>query len=80
MASCILHNLIRIRTPSLVEGDTVDEETHEVIEGTWRQENTIPSVRMSKARATQVGKDQRNYLRDYFSSPEGAVPWQLSRI
>ena len=80
MASCVLHNLIRIRNPSLVEGDTLDANTNQVIEGEWRQDASLPSVPMSRTRASQLGKDQRHYLRNYFSSPEGSVPWQLSRI
>ena len=80
MASCVLYNLIRIRNPSLIEGDTLDEATNEVIEGAWRQDASIPSVSIPPTRASQVGKEQRNYLRNYFSSPEGSVPWQLSRI
>ena len=80
MASCVLHNLIRIRNPSLVEGDVVDPASHEVIDGSWRSDQSLPSVNLPPSRASQVGRNQRDYLRNYCSSSVGSVPWQLSRI
>ena len=80
MASCVLHNLIRMRNPTLVVGDIVDPNTQEVIDGCWRADQSMTSLVMSPTRASQHGRRQRNYLRDYFMSPAGSVPWQTSSI
>ena len=81
MAACVLHNVLRGRSPSLTDGDAEDPETHDVIPGTWQQDQTladIPNI-ITGNRATAAAKRQRDILRDYFVSPEGSVPWQESK-
>ena len=80
MAACCLHNLLRERMEIQHEADIEDPETHEVIPGTWRQEIHLPRLARSTCRATQVARDQRTFLADYFFSEAGQVPWQLDRI
>lgn len=83
MGACVLHNMLRTRKLSSV--DVLDREdpcTHNLIEGTWRQDpamgTPMPSVH-GRTNST-VAKNQRNLLKDYLSSPIGSVPWQDNMI
>ena len=83
LACCCLHNLSRLWYPKLQKG-LVDEEdaNHEVHAGAWRENaqqlQDGPAVRGNTSLA--VAKEQRAYLTEYFSSPEGAVAWQDGMI
>lgn len=78
MAACVLHNMLKM---SLQE-DTVDPETHDRTDGSWRSYPPFgePMQRSAGNTSTNEGKTQRNMLRDYLSSPQGAVPWQEDKI
>ena len=82
MASCVLHNFLRIRLPSSTEGDFVDPRTREINPGSWRVDRNLESIidTPTAARSTQAARIQRNNLRDYFDSPQGSVPWQNAMI
>lgn len=82
MASCILHNILRGRNPPRQEADQEDPDTHQLIPGGWRQDPPVGGQLPCGARntATRLAKEQRNYLKDYFNSPEGSVPWQDGSI
>lgn len=82
LASCCLHNILRGRNPTPNEGDEEDPMTHEVIPGTWRRDPPvgIPIERVTCNTAARLAKEQRDYLKQYFTSPAGSVPWQESRI
>ena len=81
LASCVLHNLIQIRNPAATEGDVECQATHQLLEGDWRQDNSLPGIPPSGAsRSTFMAKRQRDYLKDYFSSPRGSVSWQGAMI
>lgn len=80
--SCLtLHNLIRVRRgrPQPGEVDQGDER-----DGAWRELPRLrPNANLRGARPgnTQAARYReatraRDYLRDYYCSPQGAVPWQ----
>ena len=73
-----LHNFIRIRNPA-IQNIQVDAEdaTHNLIPGVWRQDANLPELNVPQGgnRHTVLAKRQRDYLRDYFNSPAGRVPW-----
>lgn len=79
IACCCLHNMLINDNPRLARG-LVDEEdeNHNIIEGSWREEASLADGNRDAARntGTQAGKDVRQYLCDYYNSPKGAVEWQ----
>ena len=79
VACCCLHNILRIENPQAVQG-WVDEEDedHNVIAGKWRQFGNLNDGQGDNARntGTKDAKTVRDYLKDYYSSPDGAVEWQ----
>ena len=82
--ACIcLHNLMRTRYPGL-QNAALDQEDnfHAVIPSAWRNGRNVPEVEniVGGNRATRAAKAQRDYLKEYYNSPVGAVPWQLSMV
>ena len=78
--TCVcLHNLMRIRYPAAqnILLDNEDED-HNLIPGMWRQNANMHELHrvVGPNRDTVAAKRQREYLRLYFNSPAGSVPWQ----
>jgi len=78
--ACIcLHNLMRTWNPGMpVEVDREDEN-YNVIPGSWRIGRSMDDVTHPPgggSRASKVAKSQRAYLKHYYNSPQGKVPWQ----
>lgn len=90
LAICILHNFLLThssRSSYLLPGlvDTEDEETHERIPGSWREENISENVffplnggNRNNYKASQ--KEVRNEFKEYFMTPLGEVSWQYRHI
>ncbi|XP_013386500.1 putative nuclease HARBI1 [Lingula anatina] len=78
--ACIcLHNLMRDRYPALQNAALDNEdENHNLVPGQWRQETNMHDVEqvVGPNRATRAGKQLREYLKLYFNSAAGSVPWQ----
>lgn len=79
-AAVVLHNLLRLRHPGIAaqEADHEDEN-HNVIPGAWRDQVDWldvdqPPAPSNSARAE--AKHQRELLKAFFNSPQGAVAWQ----
>ena len=77
-ASCILHNFLR-ETPEYHDRGTlvVNQEGDVIIP------NAAPVVNVAYLRGYHSAKDAlatRELFKTYFTSPEGALPWQLERI
>ena len=76
--------MIMLRNPRQqnVEVDREDED-HNIIPGAWRNDlvRLLP-VRglFRQGRETEVAKNQRDYLKAYYRSPVGSVPWQMDKI
>lgn len=82
--SCIcLHNLMRERYPG-PQNAVLDREDnlHNVIPGAWRDDINMQEVDSISGpnRGTVAGKKLREYLKLYFNSPPGSVPWQEGMI
>lgn len=71
-AACVLHNFIRIKEGrfTMPGGLVHDEDTS--------QENQIPhfQVAYSEINENSSAITLRDYLADYFVTPEAAIPWQ----
>lgn len=84
LACCVLHNLIRIRSPDQVqnEADVEDPVTHVVTPANWREGARLPDLPTLSAgnHNTQAGKAIRDYLKRYYSSPQGRVHWQDTMV
>ncbi|KAJ8023950.1 Protein ALP1-like [Holothuria leucospilota] len=85
--ACVLHNLIRTRRAAaavMEEGDQVDNQTSDLIPGSWRtvrQAEHMPGLqRMPGNRSHKRAKDQRDHLCTYYNSKLGSVPWQKDMI
>ena len=73
-----LHNLMKMRNP-VFNGNEVDREDDNgnVIPGSWRDHVQLTDTEGAVAgRPNYEGKLIRNYLMDYYNSPQGSVPWQ----
>ncbi|KAK3108095.1 hypothetical protein FSP39_001045 [Pinctada imbricata] len=82
-ACVILHNLLRMKFPSMqnTQLDSEDSE-HNIVPGAWRATaymHEVDQVRGHNVDATRA-KRQREYLRLYFNSTAGSVPWQDNMI
>lgn len=86
-ATCVLHNWLRMTSPSYLYRGSVDEEDHEnglIIDGAWRKE--IRGLGLPDLTTTNESNNYsknaariRNNLADWFMG-EGAVPWQMKMI
>ncbi|XP_052770767.1 uncharacterized protein LOC128210457 [Mya arenaria] len=78
-ASVILHNIMRMRYPQMqnAEMDKEDED-HNLIPGEWRNGAAMHDLaqNLGHNRDNVEGKNQRDYLKHYFNSPAGSIPWQ----
>ena len=82
-ACCVLHNLMRIRYPTHQNQllDREDPNTHQVTPGAWREDEDLTALEALHGNtSTKAAKTQRNYLRQYYNSPVGSVPWQNDMI
>ena len=79
IACCCLHNLMRKdnQNPTAVSVDDEDAH-HNVIPGSWRADARLIDGERDNARntGTKQGKEVRDYLTQYYSSPAGSVDWQ----
>lgn len=84
MAIIALHNYLRRESSGTYLGkDAVDHEdaNYNVVEGEWRNENPLRSLGPTRNRNHAVAaKTLRDDMADYFSGPEGSVPWQENAI
>lgn len=83
LASCALHNMLRVKYPNAQEttADTEDPITHETIQGSWRNNDSMQRLSMLHGNnATKVAKLQRDTIRDYVNSNIGSVSWQNDMV
>ena len=80
-AAVILHNIMRDRYPNIQNAEI---EVPEGEPGSWREAGVLPDVEAEGGirgpRANKEGKELRAYLRHYYNSPAGSVPWQEQGI
>ena len=59
-----------------------EDEQGQLIPGAWRDNAVIEDVQQAGRgpRTTAAGKELRAYLKNYFNSEAGSVPWQDAAI
>lgn len=83
MACMCLHNLMRDRFPGLQNIDVDHEdELGNHIPGAWRNAAVLQDVERVGGgyQANKEGKKLRTYLKHYYNSPVGSLPWQQHMI
>jgi len=80
-AAVLLHNIMRDRYPNIQNAEI---DVPEGQPGSWRDAGVLPDVEREAGvrgpRANREGKELRAYLRNYYNSPAGSVPWQEQAI
>jgi hypothetical protein len=85
LASCALHNLLRVRASTDLQGlaDTENEISGTITPGSWRQLSSNESWQRlmcdNNRRSTDYANEVRDEFCQYFNN-EGAVPWQNNMI
>lgn len=76
----VLHNIMRDRYPQAQNADI--PEVPEGQPGAWRGHEVLADVEHEGRgpRASREGKELRAYLRHYYNSPVGSVPWQEAAL
>ena len=88
LASCTLHNFLRTKSKNTYTPpgslDTEIADTHTMSPGQWRQgphpQGLIAIERQGSNNHSNLAKETRDYLCDYFNSDKGSVPWQDDMI
>ena len=79
-ACLCLHNLMRLRYPGLQNQDADQEDAKgNLIPGAWRNNAVLDEMRHEQQGGnlgTRDAKAQRVYLKCYYNSDAGRVPWQ----
>jgi len=82
-ACLVLHNVMRDLHPQLqnVELD-VERPDGQIIPGAWRDAGVLEEMEVAGRgpRQTRAGRELRVYLKNYYNSPVGSVPWQEAAI
>jgi hypothetical protein len=72
MACCALHNMLRTLAPTKYVQP--EDATH--TDGTVRNRPQLEPAKVASRRTMNtLGKQYRDYLCDYFNSPEGSINW-----
>jgi hypothetical protein len=82
-ACLTLHNIMRMRYPRLQNVDLdYEDDQGNLVPGAWRDNAVLQDVEAAGRgpRTTAAGKELRAYLKNYFNSPAGSVPWQNAAI
>lgn len=64
----MLHNLLRIRYPGVPANADQEDQNHALVPGVWREESQLVDAGGHAGHNVDhnLGKQQRNYLKDYF--------------
>ena len=75
----ILHNIMRDRYPA---AQNAEIDAPPGAPGSWRAAGVMAEVEAEArgTRASKDGKQLRAYLKHYYNSPVGSVPWQEAAI
>lgn len=79
MCACVLHNLTLQHYPIARTAVDHEDQGHDVVPGTWREESLNLMVQLMARRGPNYkrrAKAVRDYLAQYYSSDAGAVEWQ----
>ena len=81
-ACIVLHNKLRDLRPNLGNEVDVEQPDGQIVPGAWRDAGVLQDVQAEGRgpRQTAAGKELRAYLKAYYNSPVGSVPWQEAAI
>ena len=82
-ACMVLHNLMRLRYPTLQNRLLDKEDAHRnIVPGVWRQERDMSDCvfALGHNRDNREGKKQRNLIKHWSNSRAGSVSWQDKKI
>lgn len=81
-ACVVLHNKLRELRPFVGNDVDVEQPDGQIIPGAWRDAGVLHDVEAEGRgpRLTGPGKEMRAYLKAYYNSPVGSVPWQEAAI
>ena len=70
--------MMQIRYPSVQNADLDrEDEDHNLVPGAWRQDGQLLGFfDAGMHNMGRAAKDQRDYLKAFYNSPAGSVPWQ----
>lgn len=81
LACLTLHNVLRRRIPLRPGEVDAEDGQGNIVPGAWRRNRQLTDGRNLRGNQTQVrGKQIRDYLKDYYNAPVGAVHWQERAI
>ena len=82
LACVMLHKLLRKRYPGVPANADQEDQNHALVPGVWQEESQQVDAGGHACRNVDhnLGKQQRNYLRDYFMSEACSVLWQEQMI
>ena len=82
LGACTLHNYLRASQAHNMSGEVdVEDDDHNVIPGSWRDQQTLTGLPSTHARnASQGAKALRDSLKTYFLSEAGQVSWQMNMV
>ncbi|XP_041366787.1 uncharacterized protein LOC121381526 [Gigantopelta aegis] len=79
----VLHNIMRTRYPGHHQALVDQEDANgNLIPGNWRRNANMHDMEQARGptRESTKAKQKREYLKLYFNSPAGSVPWQDSMV
>ena len=82
-ACVVIHNLMRIRFPSLQNADLdIQQADGTLVPGAWRDAGYLADMQAVRRapRANREGKELRIHLKHYYNSDAGSVPWQEAAL
>jgi len=82
-ACVVLHNELRDMRPNIGNHEIdVEQDDGQIVPGAWRHAGVLEEARLEGRgpRQTAEGKELRAYLKAYYNSPVGSVPWQEAAI
>lgn len=81
LAALTLHNVLRRRIPLRAGEVDAEDGQGNIVPGAWRQNVRLTEGRNRRGNQVQNrGREIRDYLKDYYNAPVGAVAWQERAI
>ena len=81
----VMHNIMRDRYPAQQNADLLlmQQQQQQGAPGEWRTEEVLPDAEAAGGRLpreSKMGHQHRTYLKHYYNSNVGMVPWQEQSI
>ena len=82
LACVMLHNLLRICYTCVPANADQEDQNHALVPRVWWEESQLVDTGGHACGNVDhnLGKQQRNYLRDSFMLEAGSIPWQEQMV